>query len=240
MASKKSVSTTTSIFPSRFGKRSRIRIKQPEHKDVQLRSQTVVRWEEINLEPDWFTLHKRGVRRIKVGDDPLEARAVSHDAVKGTLPERIVYKYLVSMLDMVSGIDFTFQSSQEGGRMELGGIVVDFLFPSQRAILQVQGPTHDQFLRKAKDQEQMGILEAYGYNVYEIQDDTIYDVYLFEEWMRRFFGLAEGRGGSGGAHGSYEGYLLPDREDPLWEEIYALASTLPASLENTIQIIIHR
>jgi len=78
---------------------------------------------------DWFTLHKRGPRRSRVGEDPLEARAVPHDYIKGTLPERIVYYYLVNYMKFQAGVDFDFQSSMEGGRIELGGMVVDFLVP---------------------------------------------------------------------------------------------------------------
>jgi hypothetical protein len=55
-------------------------------------------------------LHRRGIRRPKVGEDELEARAVPHSLVRGTLPERIIYKYLVEMFHMIPGVDFDFQS----------------------------------------------------------------------------------------------------------------------------------
>lgn len=222
----KPIRTIRSIYPGKKGKASRIKIDQPDYRDVSLTKRDVVRWDEINLEPDWFTLHKRGVRRIRVGEDPLEARAVSHDSVRGTLPERIVYKYLVAILRMTDGIEFTFQSSLEGGRIELGGMVVDFLFPQYKYILQVQGPTHNTFLRKAKDQEQASILEAYGYKVYELVDDIIYDEYMFEEWMRRFFGFPEARGGGGGSHGSFESDQSTSVYDRLFEAVIDLQSSI--------------
>jgi len=45
----------------------------------------------------------------------------------GTLPEYVVYITLVR-LGKQPDVDFTYQSSQFGGRMERGGLVVDFLF----------------------------------------------------------------------------------------------------------------
>ena len=468
-----------SITPTKAGKKTKIHIPQPEYKALQLNKRDMVRWEDVNIEVDWFTLHKRGVRRPKVGEDPLEMRAVPHGYIKGTLPERIVYYYLTNYMRMQSGIDFDFQclaghhkvitkdlrwvqikdlkvgdellnfseyqrdprhgkvdprtsrryfetgtvlhnlpgyerctkvtlsngteiiatknhpwlvlgrrsakknyltnaqsvtwatteeltigqtipkyldvwdtnisreagylagffdadgnichkikhgrengisvtygqqqnnqlafllstldvcgfdygvgvtddprghlpvchipirggrkeqlkflgsirptklydqfeperlgridkieqltvtkledvglqeiyrlavsnktyfceglgmhnSSLEGGRMQLGGMVVDFLFPQMRIIIQVQGPTHDTFLRKAKDNQQIDDLSKMGYTVYELDDSVIYDEYLLEEWMRRTFSLPAGVGGSGGAHGAHEGDL---------------------------------
>ena len=198
------IRTPRYIKPSAKGKQTRIRIPQPEERPLTLRKRDVALWNQINLEPWWFTLHRRGVKRPKIGEDPLEARAVSKSQVNGTLPERIVYAYLINRLRLVSGLDFDFQSSQNGGRLELGGIVADFLFPMMRIVIQVQGPTHDTLLRSKKDTEQEGTLAEMGYMVFALDDDTIYNEYLFEEWMRRAFGLANGIGGSGGAYGPHE------------------------------------
>lgn len=198
------IRTPSYIKPSTKGKQKRIRIPQPEERPLTLRKRDVVKWEEVNREPWWFTLHHRGPKRSRIGEDIREARAVSKGQVNGTLPERIVYKFLVERLSLVAGIDFNFQSSQMGGRLELGGLVADFAFPLMRMIIQVQGPTHDTFLRSRKDIEQTGDLTNMGYMVKEIDDDTIYNEYMFEEWMRRAFGLANGMGGSPGAFGSYE------------------------------------
>lgn len=214
---KKSVSTLTKIKPSGVGKRSRIRIGQPEYRLQRLRKRDVVRWPEVSRDPWWFVLHKRGVRRSRVGLDQLEARAVSPEYIKGTLPERIVWKYLVDYLKMQAGVDFDFQSSLEGGRIELGGMVVDFLFPLLRIIIQVDGPTHDSYQRKGKDEEQENELAARGYRVFRIEDTVIYDVYMFEEYMRRLFGLGFNVGGSGGAHGSLESNYSD------WERIMQLS-----------------
>ena len=211
------IRTPRYIKPSSRGKKTRIKIPQPEDRPLSLRKRDVVLWREINLEPWWFTTHRRGVRRPKVGEDPLEVRAVSKQYVNGTLPERIVYQYLVTRLGYVSGIDFDFQSSLQGGRLELGGIVADFLFPLLKIIIQVQGPTHTEFLRTKKDIEQMGDLSNMGFLVMPIDDDTIYNEFLFEEWMRRAFGLANGIGGSGGSLGPHGWQEEVDR----WVEILA-------------------
>ena len=489
---KKAVFTPTTIYPSKFGKRKKIHIPQPDYRDYILRNRDVVRWEDINLEADWHTVHKRGVRRPKVGEDPLEARAVQREYVNGTLPERIVYKYLTDRMRMVSGIDFDFQcvgvkqkiltkdfrwveagslkigdkllafsedledvgrerkrsryykeatithltveemaamevelsdgtkiittpehpwlafadvrnpditsfghsmnwvttnrlrvgmeiprfmttweedtskeagyiagffdgegsvvhhktqsggnalsltvgqnagemfdlfnkmveecgfdfsvydyrgkykrsyddgkreviqmriaggrseafrflgtirpaklqrikpdklgrlskrdvvkvvgvkqvkqqpiaristttktyfcegfgmhnSSLDGGRLNLGGMVVDFLFRFLKIIIQVQGPTHTQFLRAARDEEQANELALWGYDVFGLEDTLIYDEYLFEEAMRRMFALPAGMGGSGGAHGSYEGdYTGTEKVYMIFQEI---------------------
>ena len=139
----------------------------------------------------------------------MEVRAVpDRDPHKGTLPERILYLALIRIIHLVAGADFDFQSSQQGGRIELGGIVADFLLPNMRIVIRVQGPTHTGFLRGQKDEEQRGILEEMGFRVWDIDDLTIYDVYLLEDWLRRKFDLASGRGGSGGAFGPHD----PDEE----------------------------
>ena len=109
--------------------------------------------------------------------------------------------------------------------MELGGIVADFLFELMMIVIQVQGPTHDTFLRQRKDQEQMSALADMGYRVFEIDDDTIYNEYKLEEWMRRTFGLANGMGGSPGAYGAWESDV-----DITWDDIYNRVIRLQSTL----------
>jgi very-short-patch-repair endonuclease len=104
--------------------------------------------------------------------------------VKGTLPERIVFKELLKR-QYVEGIDFNFQSSKEGGRSELGGIVVDFLLEFHRIALQVQGPTHDTHIRKAKDREQASTLASMGFTMIELPTRIIDDPHLLEAWFRK-------------------------------------------------------
>lgn len=59
----------------------------------------------------------------------------------GTFPEFLVYRELVSTHNLAVGSDFTFQTSLStvggniGGRLELGGLIADFLIPSQSLII---------------------------------------------------------------------------------------------------------
>jgi len=93
-----------------------------------------------------------------------------------------------------------------------------------RIIIQVQGPTHDTFLRKAKDNQQIDDLANLGFTVYELEDKIIYDEYLLEEWMRRTFSLPAGVGGSGGAHGAREGDLTD--VEILYQRVLAVQQNL--------------
>ena len=182
------------------GPRTRIRIPQPVDRPVRYRRKDVLQWEEIRgKDPLSFILHRRGLKRPMIGQDTLEARAISKEYIRGTLPERIVYKFLVDKLRLADGVEFDFQSSMSGGRLELGGIVADFLFPIKMMVLQVQGPTHTGTLRMAKDEEQRGMLQDMGYSVVDIEEDTIYNESKFDEEMRKIFALNRSSGG-----GSYE------------------------------------
>jgi hypothetical protein len=82
-------------------------------------------------------------------------------------------------------VDFDFQSSLLGGRLALGGIVADFMFPYLRIVVQVQGPTHAQFIRKAKDQEQRELLEAMGYRTLECPMEAIMSSSTLDIWIRK-------------------------------------------------------
>lgn len=176
----KRIKTPQYIKPT-FKKEKRIKIPQPVERPIRLISRSIINWLEIQKSPDWHVLHRRGIYRPRVGIDPLEARAVPKEQVRGTLPERIIYKYLI---DNFPGLEFDFQSSLSGGRLELGGIVADFIFPKFMLVLQVQGPTHNDFLRARKDEEQFMILKQMGYEVYPIWEDEIYDEYKLENIMR--------------------------------------------------------
>lgn len=181
----------------RGGGGRRIIVPQAEDRQIRLHRRDLVRREFVREDPWWFTLHRRGPKRTDVGEDPLEARAVSKEQIHGTLPERIMYLALIRVMHFSPEQDFDFQSSLEGGRLELGGIVADFLFPYLHIIINPLGPTHDHFLQSQKDKEQRGILEEMGYTYWEVEDDIVYNEFLLEDWLRRHFNLASGRGGGG-------------------------------------------
>ena len=186
----------------RGGKRTRIRIPQPPDRDYRLNQRDLVRRELLREDPSWWTLHRRTPGSKEYVGDPLEDRAVSKEQVNGTLPERILYRALQRVVHQSAVSDFDFQSSLEGGRLELGGIVADFLFRNKRMVIRAQGPTHTLFLRMRKDDEQKGILESMGYFVKDIEDDMIYNEFTLEDWLRRCWNLGRGRGGASGAFGS--------------------------------------
>lgn len=209
-------SAITGRPPKLTSRSTRIKVPQPLYRPFHMKQKRIITRSKYQNNPWWWILHRRGLTRPKVGPDPLEARAIPHSLVKGTKPERIVYKYLLR-IGLVTGVDFTFQTSQDGGRLEMGGIVVDFLFPAMKMILQVQGPTHDTYLRSKKDEEQHMLLSAMGYEVVYIDMETIYNEPKFEDVMRQLFGLAGFNNGQ--VHGAYQ---VP--EEGRYEEIYRIGA----------------
>lgn len=212
---------TENFSKNKVGSRSqRIKIPQPAKHPFHVHGQRQLKENEIHQSPPWYIEHRRGPRRLAAGEDPNEMRAISKYAVRGTLPERIVYQALLNM-HYVVGCDFTFQSSLEGGRLELGGVVADFLLPIQRLCIQVQGPTHTQHIQIAKDEEQRMILEAYGYSVVYLDQDVILDPYRFEDAWRGIFNLAPVWGG--GNQDTYGMADMVDGYDGRWKTLTDLA-----------------
>lgn len=202
----------------------RIKLPAIEKRAFRFQVRSLIRKEYIHKNPWWFVMHRRGpAGRPKVGEDPLEARAVPHGLVRGTLPERILYAALVALLHFVVEIDFTFQTSLQGGRINFGGIVVDFIFPFLKLVIQVQGPTHDQFIRVRKDTEQMLALADMGYNVIEVEEDLIYDEDRFNNWLLEVFGWSHT--GSAGPAANVD-WGSPEA----WEQAHAIPT-----LENTVE-----
>ena len=79
--------------------------------------------------------------------------------------ERIV----IAWLDKRGIVDYTFQSSIMGGRFELGGAVIDFLFYQRLLAWRVQGDYfHKQITKQATDSVQRELLESQGWTVVDI------------------------------------------------------------------------
>lgn len=208
------------------------RIKMPQIPKRPLRFQlrTLIRKDEVHGKtPWWMVVHRRGIPRPKVGVDPLEARAVPHSLVGGYLTERILYATLVNSFHFVPGVDFLFQSSIEGGRLEMGGLVADFIFPILRVILNPLGPQHYQFRNMAKDEEQVSILASMGYEAFLVDEEVIYDEYKLEEFLRRVFG---GMTSGGGDPGAFPAQMTSSNEiealdtDALYNSIHDLEVSL--------------
>jgi very-short-patch-repair endonuclease len=190
----------------------------------QLRS--IIRHEVIQG-PDawWMVVHRRGLRRATVGANQLEARAVPHSVVPGYLDERILYAALVNLFHFVPGIDFQYQSSIEGGRIEMGGLVADFLFPTLRIVINPLGPQHYEFRATKKDEEQIQILAEMGYQVYMIDQSVVYDEFQLEEFLRRVFGgMSSGGGDVGGlpANSTSSQEILEYQYEQLYQEVLIL------------------
>jgi very-short-patch-repair endonuclease len=183
-------------------RQQRLKMEANPYRPFKLATRFRIRRELLRSNPWWWVTHRRGIFRPKVGEDPLEARAVPKTLVKGTLPERIVFRYLVERLGMISGVDFDFQTSLSGGRLELGGVVVDYTFQFLKIALQVQGPTHNALARFRKDEEQRLFLEQMGYSVIFLDMALIYDQPRFEDTMRSIF-IRQGYA-RGGVYGNHE------------------------------------
>jgi very-short-patch-repair endonuclease len=175
-------------LPQNRVQQQKIAVPQPVYRPIRMERRDVVIRGLLKETSDWFTLHRRNFPGIfvKVDDsDPDERRAVSKQVIKGTLPERIVYLELIRR-KYIEGLDFTFQSSTEGGRNELGGIVVDFLFEFLRIALEIQGPTHDTHIQKAKDNEKESTLASMGFTMLRLDTDVIDNPNLLEAWFRQY------------------------------------------------------
>ncbi len=107
-------------------------------------------------------------------EDKLEKAALQ--GVPGTLPERIVWKWLI-----VNEYTFLAQRSEAGGNLVVGGAVVDFLvydIAGQTTALRIMGDYwHGPKFpgRQARDEEQFWRLTAMGYLVVDLWESDIYE-----------------------------------------------------------------
>jgi hypothetical protein len=120
---------------------------------------------------------KAFIRRAVQSDDP----GLPPPELVATLPEWYVYWWLTTKRKLISGLDFDFQSSLFGGRLDLGGLVVDFLLPFHFGppglVINVQGYTWHYYssLLRADALNDKIRLESRGYRVvYVLEDDILY------------------------------------------------------------------
>lgn len=104
--------STQDRFPTFRGER-RIKMPQITKRPVRFQTRSIIRRGLLKKDPYWFILHKRGPRREWIGENALEARAAPHDLIRGTLPERIIWRYLTQNMHFVPDVDFDFQSCCE-------------------------------------------------------------------------------------------------------------------------------
>lgn len=93
----------------------------------------------------------------------------------GSLPEFIVWRFLVYDKKLIEGSDFYYQAPFGGGRTSFGGYISDFLFPIRQEIWNVQGlrwhvlHTED----RARDMIAKMMLTSQGYKVLELWEDDL-------------------------------------------------------------------
>jgi hypothetical protein len=186
-----------STFPRypHFKTERRIKLPPIPKRPVMFQERSLIHYQELNKDPLWLVIHRRGPAREQLGGNPLEMRATSKELIRGTLPERILYKYLTELMHFDPMVDFSYQSSLQGGRIDTGGIVADFMFPYLMLILSVLGPTHTEYIRIQKDNEQNMSLAEMGYQVYEIEEEDIYDESRFDAIMKKIFNWTHSGGG---------------------------------------------
>lgn len=185
---------------------------------VRYTARGIADWGEIrqprprrHARPDW------GTRTRFSREQYLESLATKD--VRGSLQERILYKALIDR-GYSPIYDFTFQTSQLGGRTELGGLVADFMFPDVFVIVQVQSYWHTVTLAvERRDDDQKTVLESMGYTVLDIWPEIIEDVSALDDWIDRNIKTLWGTSAQGLALSptsnidSYVSYAY----DPVWQ-----------------------
>ncbi len=141
---------------------------------------------------DWFKLSqlrsrfgpiwRKGPWQPWFGPTDLERRAAK--GIVGSLAERIVHLELTRRK-----IPFDFQSSMFGGRLELGGMVADFILLDRPVVLRVQSsPWHTDAEAIMRDALHKAHIKNIGKETWDIWDWQVYNRDLFADWMRRHVG----------------------------------------------------
>jgi hypothetical protein len=105
----------------------------------------------------------------------------------GSRPEWNVY-WALTQLGKKPDQDFYFQSPQMGGRMTLGGVVVDFYLPAEGLAIEVQSSyyhyqAYESKIEDIRNREQLELLGVHV--VYIDEDDTLTNpVYYVSEALK--------------------------------------------------------
>lgn len=94
---------------------------------------------------------------------------------RGSLPEWILF-WAHTKIGLEHGVDFTYQAPFEGGRIQFGGLVLDFLENTVPIAINVNGKFWHYFrgIRGImRDQQARYALAGYGYRLVFIDDDQL-------------------------------------------------------------------
>jgi len=114
---------------------------------------------------------------IPAGED--EALLAQYEAWQqeraGSLPEFIVWRWLVYDKKQKEGLDFIFQWALFGGRTAFGGFVLDFWFPDRNEGWRVMGLRYHLLAPRSRalDQVSRMMLMSRGINVVDLWEDDI-------------------------------------------------------------------
>lgn len=108
----------------------------------------------------------------------------------GSLPEFIVWEWLVYKRKLRDGVDFVFQSPLFGGRTRFGGFVIDFYFPQRREGWFVNGERWHLLTPQARARDQLAkeMLAGQGITVIVLWENDLLtrpDFVLERAWFRR-------------------------------------------------------
>ena len=108
-------------------------------------------------------------------EDFLRRFDVWHARTAGSLPEYIVWEFLVFKKKQIEGLDFIYQHPLIGGRTEFGGFVLDFFLPLRSAGWRILGRRFHllQPEDRARDIISRALLEGRAIQVIDIWDDDL-------------------------------------------------------------------
>ena len=96
--------------------------------------------------------------------------AVQLENIQATEPERMVYNELTRL-----GIGFDFQSSFYGGRLQRGGLIVDFYIPDRNLAINIQSFYWHYSIpdRIVQDRMQQVEMESQGISIIYIDEEDV-------------------------------------------------------------------
>jgi len=109
-------------------------------------------------------------------DEDLLARFEAWQAKwNGSLPEFIVFEFLVITKRQIPQVDFVFQHPLFGGRTRFGGFILDFYFPGRREGWRVMGERwhQEQATDRARDALAKVQLAGEGIQIVDLFEDDL-------------------------------------------------------------------